>query len=63
MLLCQKVMKIRLTNDDTADLEIIDGLCPDLLASVELGPALWEGGLEERLDITNREQNIAEICQ
>ena len=47
-----------LTNNDTANLEVVDGLGPDLVANVEALPALREGGLQKRSDVANGEENV-----
>ena len=52
-----------LTNDDTDDLEVFNGRNPRGVANGLLAPTLREGGLEKRLDVANREEDIAVISQ
>lgn len=48
-----------LTNNNTADFEVVDSLGPCLVAGSEGLPAALENGLEEWLDITDGEQDVA----
>ena len=52
---------LQLTNNDAANFQIIDGLCPGLGANFESLPAHWKGRLEEWPDITDGEENVTRI--
>ena len=47
-----------LTNDDTADFEIVDAGDPSFAAGFEGLPAIGEGSLEKRFDVANGEQDV-----
>ena len=48
-----------LTDDDTANLKVVDSLCPDFVTDVERLPACRKRSLQKRPDITDREENVA----
>lgn len=48
-----------LTDDDTTDLEVVDGLSPGLVADLVFAPAAWEGSRQQRLDVANGEEDVS----
>jgi hypothetical protein len=47
-----------LTDDDTDDFEVIDGVNPLNIADFVLFPAGGEGGLEKGLEVSNGEEHV-----
>lgn len=47
-----------LTDDDTDDFQVIDGMDPLDIADFVLFPAGGEGGLEKGLEVTNGEEHV-----
>ena len=47
-----------LTDNYTADFQVVDGLSPSLVAILEVFPARLESGLQERPDVANGEKHV-----
>jgi hypothetical protein len=52
-----------LTDNDTADLKVVNSLGPDLVAGVECLPAAGERGLQKWPDVSNGEEDISKAGQ
>jgi hypothetical protein len=58
-----ETISVLLTDNNTADFQVVNSLRPDLVTDLEFVPASWESCLKQRSNVSNGKKHVTRQSQ